>query len=471
MNATGHNDSNTPILVVEDDQALRTLLEEELGEAGYLVKSVRDAEAAWDYLQQQSVAVVLSDLRLPNADGMQLFLKTRELSAPPGFIIITAFGTVEQAVDALKQGADDFLTKPLKLDHLRLSVARVIETRRLQEEVRHYRKLLSEEGFHGIIGRSQPIHRLADNIRHIARASGPVLIVGESGTGKELVARAIHKESERSDAAFIAVNCAGIPSELLESELFGHAAGAFTGANKARKGLFAEADGGTLFLDEIGEMPLEMQAKLLRILQDGRIRPVGTNRELTLDVRVITATNRTLEDDVQEQRFREDLYYRLETFMVRVPPLRERGDDIELLTAHFINLYSTRLQKNLHGITPAALERLRSYAFPGNVRELSNAIERAVTFCQNEQLDVHDLPERLRNAPAQPPRQSATALLDNLVGQGELPPLQEIERRYIDYVLDRLDGNKRRAAELLGIGRRTLYRRLGNDNETMPEQT
>lgn len=457
------------ILIVEDDEALRTLLEEELGDAGYNVSSVIDAEAAWSYLQQQTVTLVLSDLRLPNADGIELLLKSKQLVSSPGFIIITAFGTVEQAVDALKQGADDFLTKPLKLDHLRLSVERVIKTKRLQDEVSHYRKLLAEEGFHGMIGRSEPVHKLVDNIRQIARAAGPVLIIGESGTGKELVARAVHKESERADKPFIAVNCAGIPPELLESELFGHVAGAFTGAQKARKGLFTEADGGTLLLDEIGEMPLEMQSKLLRILQDGQIRPVGANREVTVDVRVIAATNRSLVEEVSEKRFREDLYYRLETFLLEVPALRERGDDIELLTVHFINRYNAHLHKNILGIHSAALECLKNYSFPGNVRELSNAIERAVTFCQNEELGIDDLPERLRvnNAAGQSLDNDSSNTGFQLLKANELPTLEELEQRYIQYVLDQLDGNKRRAAELLGIGRRTLYRRL--ESENVPE--
>lgn len=453
------------ILIVEDDQALRSLLEEELSDAGYPVTSVADAESAWAHLQQHAAALVLSDLRLPRASGIDLLQQTRQLASLPGFIIITAFGTVEQAVDALKQGADDFLTKPLKLDHLRLSVERVLKTKRLQDEVRHYRKLLAEEGFHGIVGRSEPVHKLVDNIRQIAHASGPVLIIGESGTGKELVARAVHKESERADQAFIAVNCAGIPPDLLESELFGHVAGAFTGAQKARKGLFAEADGGTLLLDEIGEMPLEMQSKLLRILQDSRIRPVGSNHEVTLDVRIIAATNRSLAQEVEAKRFREDLYYRLETFTLKVPALRERGDDIELLTAHFINRYNAHLRKQLRGIQSAALERLKGYAFPGNVRELSNAIERAVTFCQSDEVRIEDLPERLRRQPA------SSLVVGNedhvsdtrLLGGNELPTLEELEQRYIQYVLEQLDGNKRRTAERLGIGRRTLYRKLASD--------
>jgi len=466
MSSNEDDPATEAILIVEDDQALRSLLEEELQEAGYPVESVDSAESAWELLQQQPIAVVLSDLKLPYADGMNLLAKISELSLPPAFIMITAFGTVEQAVEALKQGADDFMTKPLKLDHLRLCVSRVLDNRRLQEEVKRYRRLLADNGFHGILGRSRAIHRLVDHIRHIAGAGGPVLVMGESGTGKELVAQAIHDESARSEHSFVAVNCAGIPSELLESELFGHAAGAFTGAQKSRKGLFAEANGGTLFLDEIGEMPLEMQAKLLRILQDGCIRPVGSNHETRLDVRIIAATNRSLEQDVKDQRFREDLYYRLETFMIEVPPLRERGDDIELLTARFIDLYSTRLQKSVNGIASDALTQLRRYEFPGNVRELASIIERAVAFCQSSQLTINDLPERLRHHSTNLTISATNDLLEELVDTQQLPTLQVLEQRYIQYVLDRLNGNKRRAAELLDIGRRTLYRRLDQDETT-----
>lgn len=454
------SDDTSQILIVEDDQALRTLLEEEMHDAGYVATSVADAEAAWIHLQQKPVAIVISDLRLPHSSGLELLRKARQLTLPPGFIMITAFGTVEQAVEALKEGADDFLTKPLKLDHLRLCVHRVIETKRLEAEVRQYRKLLGTDGFHGIIGRSDLMHKLFDSIRQVALADGPVLIAGESGTGKELVARAIHAESKRAQGPFIAVNCAGIPPELLESELFGHAAGAFTGAQRARKGLFTEADNGTLLLDEIGEMPLEMQSKLLRILQDGRVRPVGANREEHVDVRIIAATNRNLETDVQGGSFREDLFYRLETFMLQVPPLRERDDDIELLTAHYINRYNTRLQRSVRGITPAALTRLKQYSFPGNVRELSNAIERAVTFCHEQELDIQHLPDRMRDGQQIQELRQDHSLPTALFDGDKLPSLEELEHRYIEYVLERVDGNKRRAAELLGIGRRTLYRRL-----------
>lgn len=460
------------ILVVEDDQALRELLTEELTDAGYDIQAAGDAESAIAALREHPAELVVSDLRLPGATGLELLKALNEQPSRPGFIMITAFGTVEQAVYALKQGADDFLTKPLELDHLRISVERVLQRRRLQEEVVRYRRLLGESGFHGMIGRSAAMRQLFDNIRMVARAGGPVLVTGESGTGKELVARAVHEESARSAGPFVAVNCAGIPPELLESELFGHTAHAFTGARQARKGLFAEAHEGSLLLDEIGEMPMEMQAKLLRILQDGRIRPIGANREEQLDVRIIAATNRDLQADVRDNRFREDLYFRLETFSIDVPPLRQRDDDVELLTVHLINEFNLKLNKNVQGINSEALQRIRRHSFPGNVRELSSVIERAVAFCREDEIGISDLPERLREgnigteaaeAPAFASAGAAGQLLHAALEQDALPSLGELERQYIELVLKQMDGNKRQAAEALGIGRRTLYRRLGDE--------
>ncbi len=452
--AAQHNRAQAAVLIVEDDDALRELLADELGDAGHDVRTAGDVQEALAAHRSRPAALVVSDLRLPGQDGLALLRELKEASIPPAFIMITAFGTVEQAVEALKVGADDFLTKPLKLDHLRLAVERALETRRLREEVAHYRTLLGSEDFHGMIGRSTAMRRLFEQIRRVANAQGPVLITGESGTGKELVARAIHEESDRAGGPFVAINCAGIPAELMESELFGHVAGAFTGARNARDGLFAEASRGTVLLDEIGEMPVEMQAKLLRVLEDGSVRPVGGNREARVDVRVLAATNRDLEAEVTQGNFREDLFYRLETFTLEVPALRERGDDMELLAAHFIARFSPA-GGDTPALAPDALELLRAYRFPGNVRELSNALERAVAFSNDDTIEAAALPRRLHRAPAE------TSEPHSVWTPGELQPLADIELRYIRHVLEQLGGNKRRAAEVLGIGRRTLYRRLG----------
>jgi len=448
------------ILVVEDDPTLRDLLEEELREAGCRVQAVADAETGWRLLATGEPTLVVSDLRLPDTDGMALLQKARSLPVQPGFIMITAYGTVPQAVEALKQGADEFLTKPVDLDHLLLCVQRVAENRSLRREVERYRKLLGGDDFHGMIGRSLPMQRLFASVRQVGRALGPVLVAGESGVGKELVSRAVHRESARARGPFIALNCAGLPSNLVESELFGHVTGAFTGAQRARRGLFREADGGTLMLDEIADLPLPVQAKLLRVLEDGRVRAVGSDREETVDVRIVAATHRDLAAEVEAGRFREDLFYRLETFLVRVPPLRERGEDLDLLAAHFVGRFGAQLGREVRGISDAAMHVLRGHRFPGNVRELANVIERAVAFCSETEIGVEHLPERLRRLAADEASQDAG---EGVLPEGELPNLEDVERRYIQRVLERVEGNKRRAAEILGIGRRTLYRRLGSE--------
>jgi len=454
------------VLVVEDDAALRKLLVEEFEDAGMLVRAAADVDSAWALVRRWNLDLVVSDLRLPGSDGLELLLRMRELALPPGFIIMTAFGSVPQAVEALKQGADDFLTKPLDLDHLLLCVRRTLETRRLRQDVQRFREALGSGDFHGIIGHSAAMNTLFAALKQIALAPGPVLITGESGTGKDLVARALHRESPRRAGPFIAVNCAAIPAELQESEFFGHAAGAFTGAGSARKGLFAEAEGGTLFLDEIGEMPIELQAKLLRILQDGMVRPVGANRESRVDVRIVAATNRDLEDDVRAGRFREDLYFRLETFGLPVPPLRERGDDLDLLTTRFIALLSAQMGREVRSISNGALELLHAYPFPGNVRELRNAIERAVAFCPGPEITPPCLPERIRKSKRT--SQASAILFAELAGEETLPTLDEMTNHYTSFVLNRLGGNKRQAAQILDISRATLYRRLGLKGEQVP---
>lgn len=451
------------VLLVEDDESLADLLVEELEEAGYAVRAVRTAEAALTAFEEERVDLVVTDLRLPEASGRDLLERVQEGHLPPSVIMITAFGSVPQAVEALRAGADDFLTKPLDLDHFRVAVDRALETRRLRRRVEEYDRILGRDHFHGLVGSSRPMTELFEMVRRVASGSGPVLITGESGTGKELVARALHAESERSDGPFLAVNCAGVPPDLLESEFFGHEKGAFTGAHERKDGLFVEADGGTLLLDEVGEMPIDLQAKLLRVLQEGRVRPVGSASEQSIDVRVLASTNRDLEQAVGEGAFREDLFYRLETFHLHVPPLRERGDDVDLLVAHFLKRFGERQDPPVTELSSEALDRLRFYRFPGNVRELENAIQRAATFCEGAKIEVEDLPPRIRRHTGSEALSAAPLTAAGLLADGELPPLEELERRYIKLVLDRVDGNKRRAARILGISRRTLYRRLDRE--------
>ena len=450
------------VLVVEDDAGHRELLQQELSDAGYRVTAATSAEEALALLGERSFALVVSDLRLPGVDGFAVLQATRGLSPAPGFIMLTGFGTIDQAVSALKAGADEFLTKPVDLEHLRLTARRVLQTRQLRAEVQQYREVLGDRGFHGMQGRSPAMLRLFDLIRRIAPSDGSVLITGESGTGKELVARALHEESPRADGPFVAINCAGIPETLLESELLGHAAGAFSGARGARKGLFLGADGGTLFLDEIGEMPASMQTKLLRLLQDGQVRPVGANEEVATDVRIVAATHRDVTELMAEGRFREDLFFRLETFRIEVPPLRERGEDIARLLDIFLRRHALERGWPVRRLEPDALRCLLGYRFPGNVRELAGLVERAATLARDAVIRLEDLPDRVRGDPS---------VLDPAVGgpgaedrrDEDWETLAELENRYIRQVLAFTEGNKQRAARILGIGRKTLYRKLGDE--------
>lgn len=458
------SDVGERILVVEDDASLSRLMEEELSEAGHQVQCVDTAEKAVPLLDSWDPVLVLSDLRLPGADGMRLLEEARARRMPPAFVILTAFGSIEQAVEALKAGADEFLTKPIDIDHLLLTTSRVLDNRRLRSEVQQFREAFSGDDFHGMVGDSRAMQQLYEEIASVAVASGPVLIVGESGTGKELVSRAIHQESERRNGPFLAVNCAGIPADLLESEFFGHAAGAFTGAVKKHQGIFSRSDGGTLLLDEIGEMPMNLQAKLLRVLQEGVIRPVGGESDIAVDVRIVAATNRDLEQLVRDGDFREDLFYRMETFALHIPPLRDRERDLEILALRLIRRFSLEQGRQVSAFSNEAMESLKAYPFPGNVRELQNAIERAVTFCRGDTVQVEHLPTRIRNFRDdgdQKAEQGVQAgLMEKLIQGQALPSLEELESRYIRHVLEQVDGNKRQAASILGVSRQTLYRKL-----------
>lgn len=436
------------ILIVEDDGTFRGLLAAILEDAGHEVTQSVDGAAGLSKLKQSSFDLVLSDLKMPKMGGVELFRASRTLPSPPPFVLITAFGTVEEAVAAIKDGVCDFLTKPLKdPDSLRDLVERLLE-----EQYREQRLTVPDERdlaglpplkilFAGTA--MQEVQRLA---REVAATEATVLIGGESGTGKELLARYIHLVSMRKAGPFVAVNCAAIPENLLESELFGHERGAFTGASAARQGRFEMAAGGTILLDEIGEMPLAMQAKLLRVLQEKSFQRVGGNKEMRADVRVLAASNRDLAKESASGNFREDLYYRLNVFPIKLPPLRDRRDVLHDLAGFFVRIHAKNMGKKLSGIATPAMKALRSYSWPGNIRELQNVIERAVILARG-QVTVEELPEMVRVTQDGVPREDGGIL-------------KEAERDAIVAALKSTAGNRRLAAERLGISRRTLQYRL-----------
>lgn len=457
------------VLIVEDDVRLAELLRQEVEDLSCTAVTAHNAAQALQLLASCKPSVIVSDVRLPDASGLSILTHSRTLEPPPGFIVITAFGSIPQAVEALRAGADSFITKPLHWEQLSATIENLIHLSKIRTQALHYQKSLGDNDFHGIVCASPKMAGVIDMLRRIAVAPGPLLICGESGVGKELVARAIHAESDRSSKPFLAVNCASVPDELLESEFFGHRSGAFTGANAQREGLFVGASGGTLLLDEIAEMPLTLQAKLLRVLQEGKVRPLGSDTEIDVDVRIIAATNRDLEQEMLAGRFREDLFYRLETFSIYVPALRERQEDIALLAQLFLTGVAETLNVAPPRLSHEVLDLLHRYSFPGNVRELRNAIERAVTFCTDSEIQACHLPERMRQINRLEISESTTesqsaipAFAITAENESGLPSLAQLEQRYIDYVLNYCQGNKRQAAMVLGIGRKTLYRRLAD---------
>jgi DNA-binding NtrC family response regulator len=378
-------------------------------------------------------------------------------------VVVTGRGSLDTAVAALRAGASDFITKPLDLTHLALTIEREIRNRALRDEVKRLRQAVdASKTSPEIVGESAAVRRVHDLIRRVAPTEASVLVIGESGTGKELIARALHDNSARSAGPFVAVNCAAVPEALLESELFGHARGAFTDARHSRQGLFQEASGGTIFLDEIGEMPIALQPKLLRALQERTIRPVGANSEIPIDVRIVAATNRDLESAVEEGRFRQDLFYRLNVISLEVPPLRARGNDVLILAQTFIRRFAVLTEKRVEGMLSATAEKLLAYDWPGNVRELQNCIERAVTLTDFDKLSIEDLPERVR-------QYSKPAPVSAVEDPGELVTMEEVERRYIRRVMEAVGGNKTMAAKLLGYDRKTLYRKLAAVGEPSAE--
>jgi DNA-binding NtrC family response regulator len=443
------------ILLVDDEQEARELLVDALTRRGFDAQAVASGSEALDRLQRSDVDAVLTDVRLGGMSGIELCRRLREARPDLPAIVMTGHADMDVAISAIRAGAYDFISKPVHMESLVLALHRAIHHHHLTSEVKRLRAGGVGTPPRGIIGESAELRRVLQLVEQVAESDATVLITGESGTGKELIARALHERSARAHAAFVAVNCAAIPGNLLESELFGHVKGAFTDAARTRPGLFVQASEGTLFLDEIGEMPLETQPKLLRALQERRVRPVGSDEEVAIDVRVIAATNRDLQAEVTAGKFRADLYYRINVVRVDVPPLRQRPGDTLALAQHFLRRHAERHGKQLVGISPAATRRLLDYSWPGNVRELENCIERAVTLSRGSMIDLEDLPDAIRHhsAPPRAPAPSETAA-------PELVSLEEAERRYIQRVLAACTGNKSRAARVLGIDRRSLYRRL-----------
>lgn len=448
------------IVLVEDDRELRGFLGEILEAEGYRVAAFGDGWRALQALESSAADadLVITDLRMPGISGEELLDQVRRLRPEINLIVITAFGSIDSAIALVKAGAYDYLTKPFGSDELLLSVERALEASRLRRQLAEARRG-ALVNFPGLVAVSRPMVQLKEIIGRIAISPFPVLITGETGTGKELVARAIHHASGRR--AFVAVNCAALPENLLESELFGHERGAFTGADRDKPGLFEEAHGGTLFLDEVGELPRSLQPKLLRALEEGEIRRVGALRPRRVDVRLVAATNRDLEVEVEGGKFREDLYWRLNVVALHVPPLRERVEDIPVLAQHFLEAAVGR--EDLPGVagkggggriglSAEALALLKLYPWPGNVRELRNALESAVALTGKAWIEAADLPPRIRSAP------TAASMLAGAV-EHRLS-LRELEREYILEVLRQVTGNKSRAAEILGMDRKTLYRKL-----------
>jgi DNA-binding NtrC family response regulator len=441
------------LLCVDDDSDTCELFGALLTQLGYKTELTTSPEQALELIEAQEFHVVITDLGMAKIDGLELCKKI--LAMRPGLpvIVVTGQGSIELAVRAMRAGAHDFIAKPVDPKLVELTVARAVRTRHLQLEVTRLREALTAApGGSQIIGSSAGIRRVNDLIHRLAKSEASVLISGETGTGKELVARALHDQGAVS-GPFIAINCAAVPANLLESELFGHARGAFTDAKAARRGLFLEAAHGTLFLDEIGEMPLDMQSKLLRVLQERVVRPVGSNTEHPVDARIVTATHRNLEDDIVERRFREDLFYRINVVGIAVPALRERGRDVLELASHFLQKCAQRNQQELRRLSTAAAELLLAYNWPGNVRQLENCMERAVALSEHETLSPEDLPERIRTYQ----REHFTVTAEHVE---EIMPLEELERWYISRALELLNGNTAKAAQLLGVDRRTLSRRL-----------
>jgi two-component system response regulator HydG len=451
--AGGHEQmSKDRVLVVDDSLAMAQTVARYLASFAFVADCAGSGAEALERLTADPPDLVVTDLRMKDVDGLDVLDAVKRVNPLVPVVIMTGFGAIDSAIEAMRRGAYHYLTKPFEMEVMRLLVERACREKALRQENRLLRQAIQERfSARNLLGASAPMRKLRALLERVAGPSSPVLVSGETGTGKELVARAIHAEGPRADAPFVAVNCAALPESLLETELFGHAKGAFTGASQSRRGLVVEADGGTLFLDEIGDMPLALQAKLLRVLQSGEVRAVGSEAVRTVDVRCIAATHRDLKSLVQAGQFREDLFFRLDVLRVRVPPLRERREDIPALVEHFLERCARRIpQGTMAGFTPEAFDLLCKYAWPGNVRELENLIERLAVTTAARHVGVAEIREAVGWVrPGDP--------VSNLLR--EPMTLAELEDRYIEAVLEKADGNKARAAGLLGIDLSTLYRR------------
>jgi DNA-binding NtrC family response regulator len=438
------------VLIVDDERSILMLLQEALTQWGYQVTCAGNVQEALEALKTQVFDAALTDVRMPDMSGLDLLREIKKRDESIEVVIMTGYPTITSAIEALKEGAYDYLSKPLILDELRHLMQRLMERRFLRGEVHQLRQRLGEElTVNELIGASPPMQRVKEIIGKVAVTDSPVLIEGESGTGKELVAAAIHRLSARAKGPFIPVNCSAIPRDLLESEFFGHVRGAFSGAVADALGLFRGANEGTIFLDEIAELPPELQVKLLRVLQEMQVRPVGSTKAFPVDVRVIAATNRNLEQAMNSGTFRQDLFYRLNVIRIVLPPLRERREDIPALVNHFIRRFNKRFRRDVRGLSPDALTALTAYDFPGNVRELENLIERSFALGAKEQVTLADLPS-LAARPAVVP----------VVESKVIPTLAEVEKELILRALAVHNNDKEEAARALGISRRTIYRRL-----------
>jgi two-component system response regulator AtoC len=452
------NERRYTVLIVDDDRSTR----EGLGRAlrlKYDVVLAESGERALEILGVQSVDVMLSDIRMPGMDGLTLVQRAQAHYPQLVSVLLTAYGNVQVAVEAMKRGAYDFLTKPVNLDHMELLLERAIQSRDMAHENAQLREELdSRFGMENLIGQSVAMHRLFETVRQAAPSQATVLIQGESGTGKELVAHAIHRLSTRASGPFVAVHCAALASGLLESELFGHEKGAFTGAAGMREGRFEKADGGTLFLDEIGEIDASVQVKLLRVLEEQTFERVGGDKSIKVDIRLIAATNRDLRKMVDDGEFREDLYFRLDVVGILLPPLRQRADDVALLANHFVQQFAEKNGRDVEGISPEASQILMAYDWPGNVRELRNTVEKMVVLSRGPRLTVRDVPSEIRLAAVGEGRSRTSEPAGAVAVTGS--SLADSERAMILKVLREVGGNKSRAASQLGISRRTLYRKL-----------